>query len=164
MELAPPCDKNIANNINVYNSRTVSQTYSLAGHNTSAITKSTDGRSGTFSCGDTSTASRLICNDSVQSFIFTCQTVCIVWTSTCSAASSTSYNKSMIIAIQIVTYANYTAHIHSWMDTYQHSFLMSQRNYPCHNCQQYTHWGMHHVGSMNYCRSNNVLDWQVLNK
>ena len=63
-------------------------------HITNTITKSTDGRSSTLICSDASIASTLICSDSVESFIFTCQTVWVVWTSTCSAPSNTSYNKS----------------------------------------------------------------------
>ena len=61
--------------------------------NTSAITKSTRVSIITLVYSDTSTTSMLICSNSVEGFIFTCQTVCIVWTSTCSAPTSTSYSR-----------------------------------------------------------------------
>ena len=53
----------------------------------------------------------------------------------------------------------------SHIATYLYNFLkMNPRMYLHHKRQQYTHWGLHHVGSVNHCRSNNVLDWQVLYK
>ena len=82
---------------------------------TDTITRSSNSNIIALIFRETSTAcGRLICSDSVESFIFTCQTVWVVWTSTCSASNSTSCKTVALLIMCECLVVLHTSTLHWW--------------------------------------------------